>query len=143
MVGLAQGAFEKSLKYAYERKQFGQAVGDFQGMSFQFAEAATELEAARLLTYNAARLKVSCPETIQSAKLTRYRRKVVHSLSKLPRPSKLLGSPGHRPANQLTYRWYSSVIAQKITGNAIEWCGGNGFVRDTGIEKYWRDSKVS
>jgi hypothetical protein len=35
------------------------------------------------------------------------------------------------------------VIAQKITGNAIEWCGGNGFVRDTGIEKYWRDSKVS
>jgi len=60
MVGLAQGAFEKSLKYAYERKQFGQAVGDFQGMSFQFAEAATELEAARLLTYNAARLKVSC-----------------------------------------------------------------------------------
>jgi short/branched chain acyl-CoA dehydrogenase len=59
MVGLAQGAFEKSLKYAYERKQFGQAVGDFQGMSFQFAEAATELEAARLLTYNAARLKVS------------------------------------------------------------------------------------
>jgi len=40
-------------------------------------------------------------------------------------------------------RWYSSVIAQKITGNAIEWCGGNGFVRDTGIEKYWRDSKVS
>jgi alkylation response protein AidB-like acyl-CoA dehydrogenase len=34
-------------------------------------------------------------------------------------------------------------VAQKITGNAIEWCGGNGFVRDTGIEKYWRDSKVS
>jgi short/branched chain acyl-CoA dehydrogenase len=60
MVGLAQGAFEKALRYSYERKQFGQAVGDFQGMSFQFAEAATELEAARLLTYNAARLKVSC-----------------------------------------------------------------------------------
>jgi alkylation response protein AidB-like acyl-CoA dehydrogenase len=59
MVGLAQGAFEKALRYSYERKQFGQAVGDFQGMSFQFAEAATELEAARLLTYNAARLKVS------------------------------------------------------------------------------------
>jgi alkylation response protein AidB-like acyl-CoA dehydrogenase len=43
----------------------------------------------------------------------------------------------------LTARYYSSVVAQKITGNAIEWCGGNGFVRDTGIEKYWRDSKVS
>lgn len=59
MVGLAQGAFEKAIRYAHERKQFGQAVGEFQGMQFQFAEAATELEAARLLTYNAARLKVS------------------------------------------------------------------------------------
>jgi short/branched chain acyl-CoA dehydrogenase len=45
--------------------------------------------------------------------------------------------------NSLMCRYYSSVVAQKITGNAIEWCGGNGFVRDTGIEKYWRDSKVS
>lgn len=58
MVGLAQGAFEKALPYAYERKQFGQAIGDFQGMQFQFADVATEIEAARLLTYNAARLKV-------------------------------------------------------------------------------------
>ena len=59
MVGLAQGAFDKALPYAYERKQFGQSVGDFQGMQFQFADVATEIEAARLLTYNAARLKVS------------------------------------------------------------------------------------
>lgn len=57
MIGLAQGAFEKSLEYAYQRKQFGKPVGEFQGMSFQFAEVATEIEAARLLTYNAARLK--------------------------------------------------------------------------------------
>ena len=92
MVGLAQGAFEKSLKYAYERKQFGQAVGDFQGMSFQFAEAATELEAARLLTYNAARLKVSLINQTASAKLTRCRRKADHSSSRLPRPSKLFDS---------------------------------------------------
>lgn len=57
MVGIAQGAFNKAIKYAYERKQFGQAVGSFQGMQFQFADAAVEIEAARNLVYNAARLK--------------------------------------------------------------------------------------
>lgn len=61
MIGLAQGAFDKSLEYAYQRKQFGKPVGEFQGMGFQFAEVATEIEAARLLTYNAARLKVCQP----------------------------------------------------------------------------------
>jgi hypothetical protein len=101
MVGLAQGAFEKSLKYAYERKQFGQAVGDFQGMSFQFAEAATELEAARLLTYNAARLKVSCLVLTADriTKLTRYRRRADRSLFKLLRPSKLLKALNCERAN--------------------------------------------
>lgn len=39
-------------------------------------------------------------------------------------------------------RYFASVVAQKAAGSAIEWCGGHGFVRDTGIEKYWRDSKV-
>jgi hypothetical protein len=57
MIGLARGAFDKSVKYAYERKQFGKPVGEFQGMAFQFAQVETEIEAARLLTYNAARLK--------------------------------------------------------------------------------------
>ncbi|RKO98094.1 hypothetical protein CXG81DRAFT_14779 [Caulochytrium protostelioides] len=57
MLGIAQGAFDEVLPYTYQRKQFGQAIGDFQGMQFQFAETAIEIEAARLLTYNAARLK--------------------------------------------------------------------------------------
>lgn len=47
MLGLAQGAYDKSVKYAYERKQFGQPVGEFQAMQVQFAEAATEIEGAR------------------------------------------------------------------------------------------------
>ena len=55
MVGLAQGAFDKSVPYTYQRKQFGKPIGEFQGMQFQIAEAATQIEAARLLTYNAAR----------------------------------------------------------------------------------------
>ncbi|ODO00215.1 hypothetical protein I350_06841 [Cryptococcus amylolentus CBS 6273] len=109
MIGLAQGAFDKSLEYAYQRKQFGKAVGEFQGMGFQFAEAATEIEAARLLTYNAARLKEEGRPFTKEAAMAKY---------------------------------YASVMAQKVSGSAIEWAGGQGFVRETGLEKFWRDSKI-
>ena len=57
MVGLAQGAFEHTLRYVQEREQFGQTVGSFQAVQFELAEMATEIEAARLLVYNAARLR--------------------------------------------------------------------------------------
>ena len=57
MIGLAQGALDHTLAYTKERKQFGKAIADFQGVQFQLARAATELEAARLLVYNAARLR--------------------------------------------------------------------------------------
>ena len=57
MVGIAQGAFDAAVPYTFARKQFGQPVGDFQGMQHQQAQAATEIEAARLLVYNAARRK--------------------------------------------------------------------------------------
>ena len=57
MVGVARGALEASLKYVKERQQFGKPVADFQGVQFQLAQAATELEAARLMVYNAARLE--------------------------------------------------------------------------------------
>ena len=57
MIGLARGALEHAIRYTAEREQFGQAIGKFQGVQFQLAEMATELEAARLMVYNAARLK--------------------------------------------------------------------------------------
>ncbi len=57
MLGLAQGAFDYALAYMHERKQFGKAIADFQGVQFQYARAAAEIAAARLLVYNAARLK--------------------------------------------------------------------------------------
>ena len=56
MVGLAQGAIDHTIKYTKDRKQFGAAIADFQAVRHQLARAATELEAARLLVYNAARL---------------------------------------------------------------------------------------
>jgi len=57
MVGIAQGAYENALKYTAEREQFGQSINSFQGVQFQLAEMAVDIEAARLLVYNAARLK--------------------------------------------------------------------------------------
>jgi alkylation response protein AidB-like acyl-CoA dehydrogenase len=57
MVGLAQGALDHTVRYVQEREQFGRAIGDFQGVQFQLARMRTDLEAARLLVYNAARLK--------------------------------------------------------------------------------------
>lgn len=85
------------------------ARGRFQGMQFQFADSYTRIEAARLLTYNAARLKEEGKPFTQIA-----------AMAKL----------------------FSSQVAQEVSGSAIEWCGGSGFTRETGLEKYWRDSKV-
>ena len=57
MIGVASGALDYAMSYAKDRRAFGQPIADFQGVQFQIAEAATELEAARLLVYNAARLR--------------------------------------------------------------------------------------
>jgi alkylation response protein AidB-like acyl-CoA dehydrogenase len=57
MLGLAAGALDHAIRYTKERRQFGKAISDFQGVQFQLARAATEVEAARLLVYNAARLR--------------------------------------------------------------------------------------
>jgi alkylation response protein AidB-like acyl-CoA dehydrogenase len=57
MVGVARGACELAARYSQERKQFGKSIADFQGIQFQLAQMATEIEAARLMVYNAARMK--------------------------------------------------------------------------------------
>lgn len=57
MIGLARGAFDGAMAHMLERKQFGSRIADFQGLQFQYAEVATRIEAARLMVYNAARLK--------------------------------------------------------------------------------------
>lgn len=109
MVGLAQGAFSKAVPYTYQRHQFGQPVGTFQGMAFSIAQAAIDLEAARLMTYNAARRRDEGKPFTKEAAMAKY---------------------------------FASVVAQKVSGQAIEWAGGIGFTRETGIEKFWRDSKI-
>ncbi|KAJ3059547.1 hypothetical protein HDU98_004462 [Podochytrium sp. JEL0797] len=71
MIGLAQGAMDEALPYMFQRKQFGTLIGDFQGMQFQYAQMATEIEAARLLTYNAARLKEEGKNFVQQAAMAK------------------------------------------------------------------------
>jgi len=72
MVGIAQGALDAAVRYAKERQQFGRPIADFQAMRFQLAEMATELEAARLMVYNTARLKDAGEPFLQQAAMTKY-----------------------------------------------------------------------
>jgi alkylation response protein AidB-like acyl-CoA dehydrogenase len=71
MVGLARGAWEFAVKYAQERKQFGRAIAEFQGIQFQIAQMATEIEAARMLLYNCARMKDAGMSFLKEAAMTK------------------------------------------------------------------------
>ncbi|KAI9484453.1 acyl-CoA dehydrogenase/oxidase [Zychaea mexicana] len=109
MLGIAQGAYDIALPYLFQRKQFNTNIGDFQGMQHQYAQIALEIEAARLLTYNAARMKEEGRTFIKEA-----------AMAKL----------------------YASQVAEKAASKAIEWCGGVGFTRELGVEKFYRDAKI-
>ncbi|KAH0443808.1 acyl-CoA dehydrogenase [Colletotrichum camelliae] len=110
MTGLALGSWENAVKYVWnDRKQFGQLVGEFQGMQHQIAQSYTEIAAARALVFNAARKKEAGENFVMDA-----------AMAKL----------------------YASQVAQRVSGLAIEWMGGMGFVRDGPAEKFWRDSKI-
>jgi butyryl-CoA dehydrogenase/short/branched chain acyl-CoA dehydrogenase len=71
MLGVARGAWECAAKYAQERKQFGKAISEFQGIQFQIAQMATEIEAARLMVYNAARMKDAGVPFVKEAAMTK------------------------------------------------------------------------
>jgi alkylation response protein AidB-like acyl-CoA dehydrogenase len=71
MAGVARGAWEFACKYAKERKQFGKAIADFQGIQFQIAQMATEIEAARLMVYNCARMKDAGVNFVKEAAMTK------------------------------------------------------------------------
>jgi butyryl-CoA dehydrogenase/short/branched chain acyl-CoA dehydrogenase len=71
MVGVAQGSFEHGLRYAQERQQFGKPIAEFQAVQFQLAELATQIEAARLLTYNAARRRDTGASFVKEAAMAK------------------------------------------------------------------------
>ncbi|KAI8086260.1 acyl-CoA dehydrogenase/oxidase [Halteromyces radiatus] len=104
-----QGAFDIAVTYAQERKQFGKPIASFQAMQHQFAQVAVEIEAARLLTYNAARLQEEGQPFVMQAAMCKLK---------------------------------ASRVAEMAASYAVEWMGGNGFVRETGVEKFYRDAKI-
>jgi butyryl-CoA dehydrogenase/short/branched chain acyl-CoA dehydrogenase len=71
MAGVAQGSFDHGLRYAQERQQFGKAIAEFQAVQFLLSELATEIEASRLLTYNAARLRDTGSSFIKEAAMSK------------------------------------------------------------------------
>lgn len=71
MIGLARGALEAALAYTAERQQFGKSINQFQGLQFQLAEMATDLEAARLMVYNAARMKDAGQNFVKEAAMAK------------------------------------------------------------------------
>lgn len=72
MIGIAQGAFDAALAYVQERKQFGKAIAEFQGVQFQLARMATDIETARLLVYNAARMKMNGQNFLKEAAMAKF-----------------------------------------------------------------------
>jgi butyryl-CoA dehydrogenase/short/branched chain acyl-CoA dehydrogenase len=71
MLGVARGAWEYASRYAQERKQFGKPISEFQGIQFQIAQMATDIEAARLMVYNAARMKDAGMDFVKEAAMTK------------------------------------------------------------------------
>jgi butyryl-CoA dehydrogenase/short/branched chain acyl-CoA dehydrogenase len=109
MLGLAQGAWTHAVNYAQQRKQFGRVLADFQAMQFQLAEMATDIEAARLLVYNAARLRDAQLDFRKEAAMCKY---------------------------------FASHAAERVASLAVEVFGGLGFVKDSPVEKLYRDAKI-
>jgi butyryl-CoA dehydrogenase/short/branched chain acyl-CoA dehydrogenase len=113
MVGLADGAWGHAARWAKERRQFGKPLAEFQAMQFQLAEMATEVEAARLMVYNAARLRdrsqAGGVEFLKEAAMAKY---------------------------------FASQVAERVASLAVEVFGGSGFVKDYPVEKLYRDAKI-
>lgn len=109
MVGIAQGAFDAALEYIKQRKQFGKAISEFQGIQFQLARMATDIETARLLVYNAARMKMAGQPFLKEAAMAKF---------------------------------YSSEVAERVASMSIDLFGGNGYVKEYPVEKFYRDAKI-
>ncbi|MGB6874698.1 MAG: acyl-CoA dehydrogenase [Candidatus Acidiferrales bacterium] len=115
-LGMAQGAYEAAVKYAKQRKQFGKAISEFQAIQFKLADMATEIEAARLLVWEAAYLADrSLREGGNGIRFTRE-----SSMAKL----------------------FAAEVAVRVANEAVQIFGGYGFVKDYPAEKYYRDVKL-
>jgi alkylation response protein AidB-like acyl-CoA dehydrogenase len=113
-LGIAEAAYEASVAYSQEREAFGQKIGEFQGISFPLADMKTRIEAARLLTYNAAMAK-------ERSKKTGERFTLEASMAKL----------------------FASETAMFVAHAAVQIHAGMGYSKELPIERYFRDAKIT
>jgi butyryl-CoA dehydrogenase len=113
-LGIAQGAYEAALAYAKERHAFGQPIAEFQGIQWMLADMATRIEAARLLTYQAALAK-------DRAKKSGERYSKEAAMAKL----------------------FASETAVWVTNKAVQIHGGYGYIKEYAVERYYRDAKIT
>jgi alkylation response protein AidB-like acyl-CoA dehydrogenase len=110
-IGLAEGALMYAVEYVKQRAAFGRTIADMQGMQWKIAELATEIEAARLLTYRAAMM----------ADEGKYTKEYVPYLSMA--------------------KYYASEVAVKVSGEALQMLGAAGYMKDHLTELYYRDAR--
>jgi alkylation response protein AidB-like acyl-CoA dehydrogenase len=117
MVGIAQGAFECALKYTAEREQFNQPINNFQAVQFQLAEMAVEIEAARLLVYNAARRKDAGQPFLKEAAIAKlYSSRVAERVSSVA--VELYGGYGYVKDYPVEKYWRDSKIGAIYEGTS-------------------------
>lgn len=117
MLGIAQGAYEASLNYTAEREQFGRSINKFQAVQFQLAEMAVEIEAARLMTYNAARLKDAGKSFLKEAAIAKlYTSRVAEKVSS--KAIELFGGYGYVKDYPVEKYWRDSKIGAIYEGTS-------------------------
>ena len=117
MLGVARGALEHAIAYAKERKQFGKAIADFQGIQFQIAQAATDLEAARLLVYNAARLKDAGKPFLREAAMAKlFSSQVAERVTSIS--VEIFGGNGYTKEYPVEKFWRDSKIGKIYEGTS-------------------------
>lgn len=117
MLGIAQGAFEAAVKYTKEREQFGQPIANFQAVQFQLAEMALEIEATRLLVYNAARLKDAGKPFLKEAAMAKlYSSRCAEAVSS--KAIELFGGYGYVKDYPVEKFWRDSKIGAIYEGTS-------------------------
>ena len=117
MIGIARGALDAAIRYTGEREQFGKPVNEFQGVQFQLAEMATELEAARLMVYNAARLKDARRPFVKEAAMAKlYSSRVAERIAS--RAIELYGGYGFVKDYPVEKFWRDSKIGAIYEGTS-------------------------
>ncbi len=117
MTGIAQGALDDALAYTAERRQFGRAIGEFQSVQFELARMATDVEASRLLTYNAARLKEAGePFLTQAAMAKLYSSQVAERVTSMA--VELFGGVGYTKDYPVEKRYRDAKIGKIYEGTS-------------------------